>query len=482
MKKTRIWSSLLICSMIVLLLAGTGYAEELPETVSAPVDTGQEAKGDAEAVTEPAAEIEEERETLELKFGDADEASWAVQAIGLMKSQAILSGYEDGNFRPNKPVSRVEAVVAAVRLMGLEDEAKAKSGDIKLAFTDAAAIDKKFKWAKGYIATALEHGLFDTSDTKLDPQKPASRVWVSALLVKALGLEEEALALMTSVPEFKDVSAIPAGSIGYVNVAVEEGIITGYPDETFKPNRNVTRAELASLLVRTNDNLLEQAGAITVSGEVTAISFETEQEAADAPALGSITVKSFNGDSLAFKISAELPITYEDEFIPASELVVGDLVSLTAEADIVLNASLINEEEANGANAGLIEWKLELDLDKDNGLKMEYENKKGETKAKIEVKTNGKKEKLTGEEAAQELEGILEAAKLTPELSAKEMTDQLLAALDLQDTSYKSLEVEMKFSNGAKLEFESKQEKGSKEDDEHEDDEYKDRAPGGKKR
>lgn len=512
MKKMRFLSMLLISSMLMLTLAGTSFADDLPE---------------------------EEREELELAFNDADEASWAVQAIGLMKSQEILSGYEDGNFRPNKPVSRVEAVVAAVRLMGLEGEAKAVPADSELTFADASEVNKKYKWAKGYIIVALEQGLFDTSETKLDPQKPASRVWVSALLVKALGLEDEALALMTDVPDFKDVSAIPAGSIGYVNIAVQEGIVTGYPDETFKPNKNVTRAELAALLVRTNDSLLEQEGAVTVSGEVTAISFEAEQEEAapneenpegeeadeaqesepaeeapaaggsaateetaaadesaateetatadesaateEAPAiaLGTITVESFNGGSITFKISAELPVTYEDQFIPASELVIGDYVSLTAEDGVVVNASFINEEDVNTVTAGLLELKLELEIDKDYSVKLEYENKKGEPEAKIEAESGDVKVKLSGDEAVQELETILEAAKLTPELSEEEAAEQLLAALEMPGTEYTSYKVELKFANGTKLEFESKL---GEEDKPKGREDKEDRPGGGKKR
>lgn len=74
---------------------------------------------------------------------------------------------------------------------------------------------------------------------------------------------------MTNIPHFNDVNEIPAGSIGYVNVAVEQGITTGYGDNTFKPNQPVKRGEMAAFLDRTNDGLLEQSGAITVQGTIT---------------------------------------------------------------------------------------------------------------------------------------------------------------------------------------------------------------------
>lgn len=37
-----------------------------------------------------------------------------------MQSKEVIKGYGDGTFRPNAPVSRLEAIVMAVRLMELE--------------------------------------------------------------------------------------------------------------------------------------------------------------------------------------------------------------------------------------------------------------------------------------------------------------------------------------------------------------------------
>ena len=36
----------------------------------------------------------------------------------------------------------------------------------------------------------------------------------------------------------------------YIKTLIEKGAITGYPDQTFKPNNNITRAEFASVLVK----------------------------------------------------------------------------------------------------------------------------------------------------------------------------------------------------------------------------------------
>ncbi len=59
----------------------------------------------------------------------------------------------------------------AVRLLGLEDQAKAQKPDAKLHFKDAELIGKKYPWAKGYILAALENGLFDASEQAVQPEK-----------------------------------------------------------------------------------------------------------------------------------------------------------------------------------------------------------------------------------------------------------------------------------------------------------------------
>lgn len=429
-RKLRLLSSLLIAALLVLSFAGQGFA-----------------------AADDARESDEDREELELTFKDADEADWAVESIGIMKSKNVLSGYEDGSFRPNQAVSRVEAVVTAVRLMGLEEEAKAKSTNESLHFKDAALIDKQYKWAKGYIIVALEQGLFDVSEDTIQPSKAASRIWVAALLVKALGLEEDALSQMTVVPDFTDVKDIPAGAIGYVNVAVDQGIVSGYPDETFKPNRSVTRAELATLLVRTNDNLLEQSGAVTVTGTITAIQFDSEDDAESSVA-GSITIESFNGDVLTYTISSALAVPFHDRFIPASELVIQDVVSLTVENSTVLEAHFIDKELIDETAASIHSFKLEIQFSKDNDLKLVYRNEHGKIKAEVEEKQDGKKEKAKGEEAALLVEAFLKEAALAPEMTEQEIVDQLLTVLEIEAAGFEELEAEIKFSNGTKIKIE----------------------------
>lgn len=407
---------------------------------------------------------ENNRKTIELLFKDKDEAAWANEYIGKMRAKNVLSGFPDGTFGPNRPVKRAEVIVATVRLMDLQEGAEKAEG--ALLFKDAHQIEKHYNWAKGSILVGLKQGLFDTTEDRFQPEKPASRIWVAALLVKALGLEEEALGLMTTIPDFKDAAAIPAGSVGYVNAAVKYGLVNGYPDGTFKPNKNVTRAEMAVLLDKTNENLQEQSGASVVAGTITDLTFAansnpTVTEQVYARTDGVITLRSYTGETLTYAISSRLAVPYHGRFIQADQLRAGDQVMLVVKDGIVLEAALRDQQaderqpEQDQSVHGILELELELKA-KHREFELEYENKRGKQSAEIEIKTKGAKEKSKGAEALKIVQGALAEAQLGPELDRNQLLGRLLDALEINPDDYEKFELEIKFANGKKVEFETK--------------------------
>lgn len=359
-RKTALFSMLIVVAMIIGL---TGQVFASQQTTIEVGDDG--------------------RVKIILEFKDLQEAAWAIEHISKMTELKIFEGYEDGTFRPNQPVKRVEAIVTAVRLMGLEEAAKQKSSEIKLHFKDAELIDKKYDWAKGYIIVALEQGLFDTTEDKIQPEAAASRVWAAGLLVRALGLEAEALNKMTDIPDFKDARAIPAGAVGYINVAVERGIITGYGDQTFRPNKKVTRAELATILNRTNDEL-----------------------------------------------DQEQPKDPKDIINAIDELKIG--------------IEFTNKEE--------YEFKLN---NKRGRVEAEIKKKVLNTHHKGKNKKNRMREEtIKGKEAFDAIKLLLEKSAINADMRKSEIKQRLLGALGIDEEKIKELEIEIKFSNGKKVEIE----------------------------
>lgn len=115
------------------------------------------------------------------------------------------------------------------------------------AYSDLHAISQ---WAYPYIAKASEQGLMEgiktgASGQKFDPKRNISRAELTALLLRILG--EEPSKSFTSV--YNDITE-DSWYFGYVLKARENGIVNGVSENTFDPDKPVTRQEMAVMTAR----------------------------------------------------------------------------------------------------------------------------------------------------------------------------------------------------------------------------------------
>lgn len=172
------------------------------------------------------------------------EQHWANQDIYKMYSLGIMSGYDDFTYQPNKPVTQLEAISSLVRVLELDD----KDRNPSLSNKNLKDIPS---WAKNTVAIAIEENLID-GKSKFQPNKPATRLFITNLLVKLVGTDiddywEEAN------PLFKDVDNLSKEEKAILAFATLTKLISGYNDQTFQPNKPVTRAEMAVLINRLLD-------------------------------------------------------------------------------------------------------------------------------------------------------------------------------------------------------------------------------------
>ncbi|WP_099189045.1 S-layer homology domain-containing protein [Tepidibacter mesophilus] len=85
-------------------------------------------------------------------------------------------------------------------------------------------------------------------DGKYHEEMKVTREQFAKILVETLGIGNS-VAKANGVTNFNDVES-SRWSSGYINVAVERGLIKGYPDGTFKPAAEVSYAEAITMLVR----------------------------------------------------------------------------------------------------------------------------------------------------------------------------------------------------------------------------------------
>ncbi|WP_168122822.1 S-layer homology domain-containing protein [Paenibacillus sp. HB172176] len=286
-------------------------------------------------------EYKEKNHKITWKFKDEDDLKWALEYIMRLASKGVFNGYEDGTFKPQQKISRIETLTAAVRLMGLQDQAEsAAEMSTELNFKDADKIASKYPWAVGYVAVALENDLFAETETEVKPEQNATRLWSTILLVKALKLDDEAKKMNNAQLDFKDADQIPAGAVGYVALALEKGIITGYNDngvKTFRPNQPVTRAELAALLDRTDGEMPDQ-DAQAIYGELKA-----------APSGGNMTLVKSDGSEQTLAIDPTVFIFRDDKKASISDLKAGDELFLRTYNQKVVFIEVTKKAEENAA-------------------------------------------------------------------------------------------------------------------------------------
>lgn len=177
-------------------------------------------------------------------FSDVKTDHWAADIIQKMSDRGVVDGYPGGTFKPNKTVNQVEAVCMAVRAMGLQASSSGTLPEVTFPVPSYAESD---------VQLALQQGLIKNTD-QFSAYGAANRAWVARLLVRMIGKEAEAEEELL-MPVFTDTYIIPDWAVYYVRVAQDYDLIAGYPDKSFKSDREVTRAEMVSFLSRASKEL-----------------------------------------------------------------------------------------------------------------------------------------------------------------------------------------------------------------------------------
>ncbi|RKN82193.1 S-layer homology domain-containing protein [Paenibacillus ginsengarvi] len=105
--------------------------------------------------------------------------------------------------------------------------------------------DIKSHWGQAYIEQLAGKLIIDgMTDTTFEPDRNITRAEFAALVVRSLGLST-----ITDKAYFGDVSS-DSWYAGVINAAAKAGLVDGYEDGTFRPNTQITREELAAMIVR----------------------------------------------------------------------------------------------------------------------------------------------------------------------------------------------------------------------------------------
>ncbi|MEA4987919.1 MAG: S-layer homology domain-containing protein [Anaerovorax sp.] len=170
------------------------------------------------------------------QYIDLKTTNWAYESVKEMSDKDIIKGYPDKSFRPQNMVTYSEFIKMMV--------IATKDKDYELTVAE-----KPHHWAYNYYQKALELKLFEEADIdKSMLNQPIPRKYMALIISNGLGrIDIENYSEIEKT--VKDVDSTTKYDYHIIK-SYATGILSGYTDQTFKPEGTLNRAESALVIYR----------------------------------------------------------------------------------------------------------------------------------------------------------------------------------------------------------------------------------------
>ena len=177
----------------------------------------------------------------ERRFNDTAEY-WGADYCDFLYDRGITGGYDDGTFRPDALLTRLDFAVMLYNALRLDE---AKYAQVALPFADLDKIPERALpaaralYAEGVVTGTQGKG----GKLYFNPSGNLTRAQAAAMIGRT---QEKGYALADLT--FTDAAQIPTYAAFYIRTMVAQGILSGYADGTFRPQANITRGQMAKIL------------------------------------------------------------------------------------------------------------------------------------------------------------------------------------------------------------------------------------------
>jgi len=177
----------------------------------------------------------------ERRFSDTAEY-WGADYCDFLYDRGITGGYDDGTFRPDALLTRLDFAVMLYNALRLDE---AKYAQVALPFADLDKIPERALpaaralYAEGVVTGTQGKG----GKLYFNPSGNLTRAQAAAMIGRT---QEKGYALADLT--FTDAAQIPTYAAFYIRTMVAQGILSGYADGTFRPQANITRGQMAKIL------------------------------------------------------------------------------------------------------------------------------------------------------------------------------------------------------------------------------------------
>jgi len=175
-----------------------------------------------------------EREDKTLPFVDVVEGDWCYDGVCGVYFGGIMSGFTPTRFEPNSLTNRAQIATVMYNI------ADRPSYSVKCSFIDVP----DGYWAEDAISWATETGVMVGYDENyFGPQDNITREQLAAVLWRYDGQKSAFVEI-----NFTDLQNFHQYSVPAVKWCLENGIVSGYNDGSFRPQNNATRAHIAVMM------------------------------------------------------------------------------------------------------------------------------------------------------------------------------------------------------------------------------------------
>lgn len=170
---------------------------------------------------------------------DIDGAHWAADYVKYLVSRGIVSGNEDKEFQPEKPVTRAEFAQMVVSAFGYDTKTAAGR------FQDVTEAD----WYARPVTALYEAGIVSGVDeARFGSEETLTRQDMAVILYKVLLDQNITLPAVKGYEDFRDEAQIADYARRAVWEMVCTGIMSGTDERMMEPEQPSTRAEVATVL------------------------------------------------------------------------------------------------------------------------------------------------------------------------------------------------------------------------------------------
>ena len=285
------------------------------------------------------------------KFSDVDSNySWAQEAIETLSEDKVITGYEDGTFKPGKSITRQEAIALFSRALG----ASAETNETIINFAygiyevdleecaDSYAVKQGAYLVYRKVLTIDEVISYLSTDRRNETLK---RYEAATLIAKALGADawlknNEDVDTKLS---YADVNNIPAKYVDYVFYTTTLGIMGDMGNNKFGPNEDVTRAQIAVMIKRIADMMeFEYVGGVVATVDTLK---------------NNLTVKTADGETVKFAVSNSDAVYIDANRVSLTDIEAGMEIAIILSKGVLYQIDAISyteDESFSGSYKGQV--------------------------------------------------------------------------------------------------------------------------------